>query len=99
MALQRYSKGALAYAAPEVADPERHSTKMDVYSFGVLVIEVFTKTLPFQNLDALKAQVQLQFPQYHHLVTSCTIQQSSYKPTMYEVIEQLNKIPATVACN
>ena len=89
--------GALAYAAPEVADPKRHSTKMDVYSFGVLVIEVFTKTLPFKNLNALKAQVQLQFPQYHQLVTSCIIQQSSHRPTMYEVMEQLNKIPATVA--
>ena len=89
--------GALAYAAPEVADPERHTTKMDVYSFGVLVIEVLTKTLPFQNLNTLKAQVQLHFPLYHQLVTSCTHQQSSDRPTMYEVIEQLNKIPATVA--
>ena len=94
--LQQYcttpGPGALAYAAPEVADPKRHSTKMDVYSFGVLVVEVFTKTLPFQNLNTLKGQVQQQFPQYHQLVTSCTNQQSSDRPTMYDVIGQLNKI-------
>ena len=94
--LQQYcttpGPGALAYAAPEVADPKDHSTKMDVYSFGVLVIEVLTKTLPFQNLNTLKGQVQQQFPQYHQLVTSCTNQQSSDRPTMYDVIGQLNKI-------
>ena len=87
--------GALAYAAPEVGNPKYHSTKMDVYSFGVLVIEVLTKTLPFQNLRVLKAQVQQQFPQYHQLITSCTNQQSSDRPTMYEVVKQLNKIKTT----
>ena len=96
--LQQYcttpGPSALAYAAPEVADPKRHSTKMDVYNFGVLVIEVLTKTLPFQNLNTLKGQVQQQFPQYHQLVTSCTNQQSSDRPTMYDVIEQLSKIKA-----
>ena len=94
--LQQYcttpGPGALAYAAPEVADPKRHSTKMDVYSFGVLVVEVLTKTLPFQNLNTLKGRVQQHFPQYHQLVTSCTNQQSSDRPTMYDVIGQLNKI-------
>ena len=84
--------GALAYAAPEVGDPKRHSTKMDVYSFGVLVVEILTKTLPFQNLSTLKVQIQQQLPRYHQLVTSCTNQQSSDRPTMYDVIMQLNKI-------
>ena len=92
--LQQYcttpGPGALAYAAPEVADPKRHSTKMDVYSFGVLVVEILTKTLPFQNLNTLKVRVQQQFPQYYQLVISCTNQQSSGRPTMYDVIEQLN---------
>ena len=99
--LQQYcttpGPGALAYAAPEVADPKRHSTKMDVYSFGVLVVEVLTKTLPFQNLNTLKVRVQQKFPQYHRLITSCTNQQSSDRPTMYDAIGQLNKISTTMA--
>ena len=83
--------GALAYAAPEFANPRSHSAKMDVYSFGVLMIEVLTKTLPLQALDDLKAQIQKEFPRYHHLVTSCTIQQPSHRPTMYDIIKQLDK--------
>ena len=84
--------GAIAYGAPEAADFTKHSPKMDVYSYGVLVLEVLTKTHPFQMVDALKAQVQQQFPQYRQLVTGCTNHQSSNRPTMYGVIEQLDRI-------
>ena len=86
--------GAIAYGAPEAADFTKHSPKMDVYSYGVLMLEVLTKTHPFQIVDTLKAQVQQQFPQYHQLVTSCTNQQSSNRPTMYDVIDQLDRIKA-----
>ena len=89
--------GALAYAAPEVADPKSHSTKMDVYSFGILLVEILTKTLPFQTLDALKSNVQKQFPQYHQLVTSCTNQRPSNRPTMNDIIGRLDEITQNVA--
>ena len=84
--------GAIAYGAPEAGDFTKHSPKMDVYSYGVLMLEILTKTHPFQMVDTLEAQVQQQFPQYHQLVTSCTNHQSSNRPTMYDVIEQLDKI-------
>jgi len=87
--------GCIAYGAPEAVDYKKHSPKMDVYSFGVVIIEVLTKTHPFQMVDILKAQVQQQYPQYDQLVTSCTKQQSSDRPTMYDVLVQLDKI---VAC-
>ena len=86
--------GAAIYGAPEAANPSKHSSKMDVYSFGVLVPETLTKTLPYENLDSLKVHVQQQFPQYHQLVTSCTNQQSSDRPTMYDVIKELDRIRA-----
>ena len=86
--------GAIAYGAPEAADFTKHSPKMDVYSYGVLMLEVLTKTHPFQMVDTLKAEVQQQFPQYHQLVTSCTNHQPSNRPTMYDIIEQLDRIKA-----
>ena len=87
--------GAMAYGAPEAGDYTKHSPKMDVYSYSILILETLTKTHPFQMVDALKAQVQQQFPHYHRLVTSSTSQQSSDRPTMYEVIGQLDKIRTT----
>ena len=86
--------GAIAYGAPEAGSPEKHSPKMDVYSFGVLVLETLTKTHPFNKVDVLKAQVKQQYPQYDLLVTSCTKQQSSDRPTMYDVLIQLDEIGA-----
>ena len=84
--------GATAYGAPEAGDFTKHSPKMDVYSYGVLILEILTKTHPFQVMDDLKVKVQQQFPQYHQLVTSCTNKQSNDRPTMYDVIGQLNRI-------
>ncbi|XP_065914270.1 uncharacterized protein [Dysidea avara] len=89
--------GSIAYGAPEAGDYKKHSPKMDVYSFGVVFIETLTKTHPFQMVDTLKAQVQQQYPQYDQLVTSCTKQQSSDRPTMYDVLVQLDEIAATAA--
>ena len=86
--------GAIAYGAPEAGDFTKHSSKMDVYSYGVLMLEILTKTHPFQIVNTLKAQVQQQFPQYHRLVTGCTDHQSSNRHTMYDVIGQLDKIKA-----
>ena len=84
--------GAITYGAPEAGDFTKHSPKMDVYSYGVLVLEILTKTHPFQVMDDLKVKVQQQFPQYNQLVTSCTNKQSNDRPSMYDVIGQLNKI-------
>ena len=86
--------GAMAYGAPEAGDYVKHSPKMDVYSFGVVIIEILTKTHPFQMVDTLRDQVNQQFPQYDQLVTSCTKQQSSDRPTMYDVLVQLDEISA-----
>ena len=84
--------GVIVYQAPEASDFKLHSPKMDVYSFGVVIIETLTKTHPFQMVDTLKVQVRQQFPQYYHLVTSCTKQKSGDRPTMYDVLVQLDKI-------
>ena len=85
--------GAIIYGAPEAADGGKHSPKMDVYSFGVLVVETVTKTLPVENLAILiRDYVQQQFPWYHQVVTSCINQKSSDIPAMYDVIKELDKI-------
>ena len=39
----------------KLATPEKHSPKVNVYSFGVDVIETLTRTHPFQMVNTLKA--------------------------------------------
>ena len=78
--------GAIAYAAPEVAKPNCHSPKMDVYSFGILVLEVLTVTHPYQKINDLKRRVKQQFPRYYELVFRCTKEQLDDRPTMYEAL-------------
>jgi len=59
--------GAIPYAAPEVAKPYCHSPKMDVYSFGILVLEVLTVTHPYLKINDLKLRVKRQFPCYYEV--------------------------------
>ena len=86
--------GVRVYDAPKAEDIAKHSPKIDVYSFGILIIDVLTKINPaVQNtVDDLKGQVQQQFTQYNTLVQSCTNHQSSDRPTMYDVIKKLDRI-------
>ena len=87
--------GAIAYGAPEASDFKLHSSKMDVFSFGILVMEILTKIHPYEMVDTLKVLIQEQFPQYDQLVTNCTKQQSSDRPTMYDVLVQLDEVTTT----
>ena len=87
--------GAIAYGAPETANFKLHSPKMDVYSFGILVMETLTKIHPYEMVDTLKVLIREQFPQYYQLVTSCTKQESSDRPTIYDVLVQLDGIATT----
>ena len=83
--------GNPTYAAPEANDPQRQSGKMDVFSFGVLLVEVCSGELaPSEHRDHLLASVQ--WPAMVALIRLCLRHEPQRRPDMSTVITQLDQL-------
>ena len=83
------------YAAPEVQQRDsahQQTAKIDVYSFGVLLIEMLTREMPTGSVEALVRLVQSRWPRFVPLITSCTATDPNQRPSMRQVIDQLDTI-------
>ena len=87
--------GCPLYAAPEVQQNEtahQQTVKIDVYSFGVLLIEMLTREMPTGTVEALVRSVQSRWPRFVPLITNCTTTDPNQRPSMRQVIDKLNTI-------
>ena len=92
---QTLAPGCVVYAAPEVrqeSSARNQTTKMDVYSYGVLLIEVLIREMPLGNVADLITSIQLTWPKFVPLIRQCTTNEPSRRPTMIQVITTLNTI-------
>jgi serine/threonine protein kinase len=93
--------GAIVYTAPEmfpIASPSapmpRPTTKCDVFSYGIVVVEVITKTMPTtENRHELFGEVERKWRFMHDLVSRCTEVSPHVRPTMADILNTLNRIP------
>ena len=96
--------GALVYTAPEAYPQPAHpnltptqrtpqTTKIDVYSFGVLACEVITRNFPdpIQLTETIRLTHHL-WPEIQPMICSCLEYQPESRPTMAEVLSALNEI-------
>ncbi len=101
---QTKGEGCILYSAPEVIprayNPRRErvpqTTKIDVYSYGVLLCEVITKTFPSEeNYWGMLEEVERDYPQFHDLINNCTQESPDNRPTMIQVLNLLenDKMP------
>ena len=92
--LQTVGPGCPVYAAPEASRPEEQGPKMDVYSYGVLLLEMCTGTLPDpRDLPVIQQAVHSWGQpkrQLGGLACQCTLQSSDRRPHMRNVVTQLN---------
>ena len=91
---QTLAPGCVLYAAPEVQQRDtalKQTEKVDVYSYGVLLIEVLTREMPTGILSQLIGSLIPIWPQFISLIQRCTNTDPTRRPTMRDVITSLNR--------
>lgn len=99
------NKGSAAWMAPEVFEGNTYTEKCDIFSWGIILWEVLTRRLPFDeirgnDLRVLWAIHSGQRPPpiqdcpeiLEDLMTRCWDKDSSVRPTMSEIVEHMNVI-------
>ena len=89
--LQTVNPGSPVYSAPEAHNPEMQSAKMDIYSFGVLLIEMCTSRFPEPSLR-LRLIPTIAHAQLVALIRSCLAPDRHQRPRCSVVIERLDAI-------
>ena len=85
--------GSPVYSAPEALSPHLHSPAMDVYSFGILLLEMATCRLPSTMSFEREGQIcEVQYPSIKRLVECCTSRDPLFRPKIGKVLEDINAI-------
>ena len=93
-----YREGVMLFSAPETLSNVKgtsQTTKIDVYSFGILLCEVMCSRLPVTDrkyFSAMLDEVRLISPPLYSLIILCIQQNPVDRPSMATIIDELNKI-------
>jgi serine/threonine protein kinase len=85
--------GCFSYAAPEARFPDDHSPAMDVYSLGVLLMEmVLCQSPSFTTSERERQADTISWPSMKRLVKGCINRQSSNRPSIAVVLDHLKTL-------
>ena len=79
------------YSAPESGDPRRQSVKMDVYSFGLLLVEMCSGELFDDHEELIRTRIG-DWPDMVRAIRPCIHRDPKRRPNMSDVITQLTQI-------
>ena len=83
--LQTVGPGSPVYAAPEASTPALQSPKMDIFSFGVLLVEMLTDQFPeVDNRQHLVALIE--HNGFRRIVRQCLSEDRDQRPSASELI-------------
>ena len=89
--LQTVNPGGPVYIAPEACVPALQSPKMDIYSFGVLLVEILSGKLP--DVSCRQHLIKsIKDAKYVSLIKQCLSEKQDSRPSAQTVITMLNKI-------
>ena len=84
--------GSPVYSAPEATTPSLHSPAMDVYSFGILLVEMSIGRFPSAETVEKEAQIrEVRWPQIKRLILHCTGKVNS-RPKTEVVLTELKEM-------
>ena len=83
--------GNPVYSAPESPYPNQHSPAMDVFSYGVLLIEMVVCQFP--DVGKRVAQIKaIKRPTLKNLIERCLIDNYKQRPAMSDIIKELHLV-------
>ena len=93
-------EGAIVYTAPEAYPvpptlkirPPPQTTKIDVYSYGILLCEITLRELPNPDvLNKSKVKMRAKNAFLHSLMLECIQHEPTERPTMANILKKLNE--------
>ncbi|XP_052135046.1 probable serine/threonine-protein kinase SIS8 isoform X1 [Oryza glaberrima] len=97
-------KGTPQWMAPEVLRNEPSNEKSDVYSYGVILWEIATQKIPWDNLNTMQVVGAVGFmdhrldipsdvdPQWASMIESCWDSDPQRRPSFQELLDQLRDL-------
>ncbi|KAF0887553.1 hypothetical protein E2562_002278 [Oryza meyeriana var. granulata] len=97
-------KGTPQWMAPEVLRNEPSDEKSDVYSYGVILWELVTQKIPWENLNSMQVIGAVGFmnhrleipsetdPQWTSLILSCWETDPQLRPSFQQLLERLREL-------
>ncbi|CAN6329429.1 unnamed protein product [Urochloa humidicola] len=97
-------KGTPQWMAPEVLRNEPSDEKSDVYSYGVILWELVTQKIPWENLNSMQVIGAVGFmnqrldipsdvdPQWTSIILSCWESDPQQRPSFQELLEKLREL-------
>ena len=106
--LMSNAKGTVAWMAPEVITTTNYNEKCDVYSFGIVMWEVFMRRIPFKGLNSYQVMQTVDrkkrppLPQtvplsIRMLIQLCWSHEPTSRPSFTSICQLLNKLLNTVS--
>ena len=89
--LHKENPGSPVYSSPEANTPALQSPKMDIFSFGVLLVEMLTGKFP-QASSRQRLIASINHAGYLALVEWCLSEERDHRPSAQELITQLSEI-------
>ncbi|XP_026665790.1 probable serine/threonine-protein kinase SIS8 isoform X2 [Phoenix dactylifera] len=100
----RTGKGTPQWMAPEVLRNEPSDEKSDVYSYGVILWELVTEKIPWENLNSVQVIGAVGFmnqrlelpkdldPQWVSIIESCWHSEPNLRPSFQELLERFKDL-------